>query len=74
MADYHTKRTVQWGNWGITFSDPNPNEMQNYGIVVGSVLFPLSTRGPFEGSKDKWEAACNAWVSERVKPQSFIAA
>jgi hypothetical protein len=74
MAVYHEKRTVQWGHWGITFMDPNPNQSRNYGLIIGSVPFPVSTCGPFEGDKRKWQAMCAAWIADRTMPPGFVPA
>lgn len=72
MAAYHEQRTVEWGHWGITFMDPNPDRTQNFGRIQGQVSFPIGTRGPIDGDKNKYRAMCDAWISNRVIPAGFI--
>lgn len=74
MARYHDGRTVQWGNWGIDFMDPQPSLAANYGVLVGRIQFPVGSRGPFEGDKGKWTAMCAAWVADRSVPAGFVPA
>lgn len=73
MAHYHEQRTVQWGHWGIVFMDPNPHHHQNYGRIIGSLSFPVGTRGPMDYPKAKYRAICEAWVERREKPEGFTA-
>lgn len=69
----YTQRTVEWGHWGITFMDPNPYRHQNYGRIIGSVSFPIGSRGPIDNPKNKYRAMCAAWVELREIPEGFVA-
>lgn len=55
-------RTVEWGHWGITFMEPQPDRAKNYGVVIGFVDFPCGTRGPVDTPRTKWREICAAWV------------
>lgn len=65
---YH-RRTVEWGNWGITFMEVQPDPTKNYGMIVGFVDFPIGTRGPISGLKrDYYREICRAWIEQGVEP------
>lgn len=62
-------RTVEWGHWGITFMERQPDPTKNYGVIVGFVDFPVGTRGPMDGLKrDHYREICRAWVEQGVEP------
>ena len=70
MHLYHTSRTVEWGNWGITLMDTQPDKTKNYGVIVGFVRFPLGTRGPFVSPKmqKRFEEICKNWIEFKILP------
>jgi hypothetical protein len=72
MSKRHEQRTVEWGNWGITLMDPQPDRTKNYGVIAGSVYFPVSTRGPIDADKGKYRAMCEAWIADRAIPDGFF--
>lgn len=72
----HTQRTVQWGHWGITFMDPQPDHTKNYGAIVGTVSFGVGSRGPIDGTlgspmRQKYLDMCAAWIKDRAIPEGF---
>jgi len=74
---YHLGRTVQWGNWGITFMEKQPDERLNFGVIVGSVQFPVGNAGPVDGvygsdRRKSLQAACEEWVKDGTEPRGFI--
>ena len=74
---YHQGRTVEWGHWGITFMERQPDERLNFGVIVGSVEFAVGNRGPVDGTygsdrRQSLQAACDAWVKEGTEPRGFI--
>lgn len=71
MADRYTERTIEWGHWGITFMDPQPDRSRNYGVIAGTVSFPAGPRGPVDGDRAFYRAMCDAWISDRVVPSGF---
>lgn len=72
-AAYHSRRTVEWGNWGITFMEPQPDQTKNFGVIVGRVDFPIGIRGPMDGlRRDYYREICRAWTESGVKPLGLI--
>ena len=78
MQDHprYTQRTVEWGHWGITFMDPQTDRSKNFGEIVGTVFFPVGTRGPCDGTvgslqRHQYRDICAAWVSDRAIPDGF---
>jgi hypothetical protein len=62
-------RSVEWGHWGITFMERQPDRTKNYGVIIGFVDFPIGTRGPMDGLKrDYYREICRAWIEQRVEP------
>jgi hypothetical protein len=66
---YH-QRTVQWGHWGITFMDIQPDTAKNFGKIVGTVHFAVGTRGPIDAGdvRQTYRDMCEAWISSGVEP------
>lgn len=64
----YLRRTVEWGNWGITFLDVQPDHSKNFGIIIGRVGFPIGTRGPVDMPRAKWLALCAAWTERGELP------
>lgn len=75
---YHIGRTVQWGNWGITFSEKQPDERKNFGVIVGQLPFAVGACGPIDGTigseaRSRLQAACDAWVRDGTEPAGMVA-
>lgn len=74
-AARYESRTVQWGHWGITFMDAQPDRSKNYGVIAGNVHFPVGARGPVDsrpGDRQRYQDMCAAWISDRVIPAGFV--
>lgn len=74
---YHLGRTVQWGHWGITFMDRQPDERMNFGLVVGTLPFPVGAAGPVDGTvgsdtRLRLKATCDAWVRDATLPDGLV--
>lgn len=66
---YLDGRTVQWGHWGISFMDRQPDQSKNYGIQVAYLSFPVGTRGPVDmDRKEEYRAMCKQWVDAGTLP------
>lgn len=72
----YTQRTVEWGHWGITFMEPQPDRSKNYGVIVGTVSFGVGTRGPVDAGqyRDLYRLMCSAWVDHGVLPNTIAKA
>lgn len=73
MAIYHEQRTVQWGNWGITFMLPQLDRTRNYGDIVGTLYFPCGNQGPCDGflgspERKRYEDAVKDWIENGNLP------
>lgn len=71
----YSSRTVEWGHWGITFMDVQPDHSKNYGVPAASIGFAASTRGPFVGARRRaeLEGICRAWVESGDLPADAVA-
>lgn len=74
---FHDKRTVEWGHWGLTFMEPQPDASRNYGKIIGTVPFPVGNCGPCDGTvgspqREKYRAMCKAWMERGELPPEFI--
>ena len=70
---YHTQRTVEWGHWGITFMEPQPDKTRNYGLIVARVDFACGTRGPIDGTlgsptRQQYRDMCREWMASGTLP------
>jgi hypothetical protein len=75
MTSRYHDRTVQWGHWGITFMDPQPDRTKNFGVIAGHISFPIGTRGPCDmDSRMIYRQMCTAWIDRREIPKGFISA
>lgn len=75
MSNRYEQRTVEWGHWGITFMNPQPDRSKNFGEIVGQINFPVGTRGPVDLPKrDEYREMCRAWVEEGVSPAGMVPA
>lgn len=75
----YTRRTVEWGHWGITFMDPQADLAKNFGVIVGTVYFGCGTRGPVDGAlgsatRQMYQALCNDWVNHGAAPEGLVRA
>jgi hypothetical protein len=66
-------RTVEWGHWGITFMDKQPDPMMNFGVIVATIPFGVGARGPVDGTagsdlRKAYEAMCHNWVDNGILP------
>lgn len=73
LHHYHLGRTVQWGHWGITFSEAQPDERKNFGVIVAHWPFPVNANGPQDGTRGSpqraaLQQACDAWIADGVLP------
>ena len=68
MTTRYDSRTVEWGNWGITFMDPQPDRTKNFGVVVWFMPFPVGTRGPVDMPRDYYTNICRAWTERGELP------
>jgi hypothetical protein len=72
---YHLGRTVEWGHWGITFMEPQPDLALNYGVITGYVGFGVVNGcGPQDGTlgsplRQSYKAMCKAWVEDGIYPE-----
>lgn len=71
----HTHRTCQWGNWGITFYNPQPDLTLNYGILVASIDFACGPQGPIDGYlgsplRESYKKMCRDWTEHGILPES----
>lgn len=69
---YH-QRTVQWGHWGITFMDVQADKTKNFGEIVGTVAFAVSTRGPIDAGdiRQVYRNMCKAWITDGTIPDKI---
>lgn len=69
---YH-QRTVQWGHWGITFMDIQPDIAKNFGTIVGIVCFAVSTRGPIDAGPVRkiYQDMCSNWINNGILPENI---
>lgn len=77
MQDEHpryTQRTVEWGHWGITFMKPQSDRTLNFGAIVGTLYFPVGTRGPVDQNGIDYKSICKAWVNQGVLPEGLVQA
>jgi hypothetical protein len=73
IEPYHQRRSVQWGHWGITFMDQQPDLTKNFGVIVGTLHFGVGSRGPVDGTvgspvRVAYQDCCNAWVKDGLLP------
>jgi hypothetical protein len=69
----YTQRTVEWGHWGITFMEPQPDRSKNFGVIAGQVGFGVGACGPVDGClgsllRRSYQDMCEAWISRGVLP------
>ena len=66
----YTQRTVEWGHWGITFLDVQPDRTKNYGVIVASLGFAVGSRGPIDAGpvRAEYKRICEAWCSDGSLP------
>ena len=75
MTNRYTNRTVEWGHWGITFMNPQPDQTKNYGVIIGSIYFPVGTRGPMDnrpGDKERYRAMIADWVNHGIAHTNLV--
>lgn len=78
MTDRHDTRTVQWGHWAITFMAPQPDRTKNFGVIVGSVPFPVANGcGPQDGlagssTRTGYQEMCQRWIEHGEVPAGFV--
>ena len=77
MQHYHTGRTVEWGNWGIAFMEPQPDTNKNFGVIIGTVYFGVGTRGPVDGTRgsptrQRYQAMCDGWMQHGIRPEGLV--
>ena len=61
----YTQRTVEWGHWGITFMEPQPDATKNFGVIVGQAVFPVGSRGPLDarpGDREAYHEMIRVWL------------
>lgn len=75
MGDRYTSRTVEWGNWGITFMEPQPDRTKNHGLIVGTLYFPVGSRGPIDSDPrgPDYRAICRNWTELGILPAGLVA-
>ena len=65
-------RTVQWGHWGITFSEHTLDEYARASyapaVIHGTLAFPVGARGPVDSDRARYQAAIDAWKNDGVLP------
>lgn len=72
MSRYEN-RTVEWGHWGITFMEVQPDQTKNYGAIIGHVSFPVGTRGPCDlPRRAEYKEMCRAWVEDGARPAELF--
>ena len=72
-------RTVEWGHWGLTFMERQPDLLKNFGVIVGQLPFPVGARGPISGTfgsaqRQEFLAACDVWIERGETPAGFVPA
>ena len=69
---YH-QRTVEWGHWGITFMDIQQDKTKNFGEIIGTVCFAVSTRGPIDAGdvRQKYRDMCSQWINDGILPANI---
>ena len=77
MLNRYSERTVEWGHWGITFMDQQPDPSKNYGVIVGHLPFGVGNAGPCDGTlgsptRERYKAICRAWCESRQIPEGFV--
>lgn len=70
-------RTTEWGNWGITFMNPQPDRTKNFGVIVGQLNFAVGNQGPIDGTigspiRQKYENICKAWIDQGELPAGVL--
>ena len=75
--DRYTQRTAEWGNWGITFLDVQPDRSKKYGLIIGTLYFPIGTRGPcdgFIGSSERmsYQDVVRNWMDDGTLPAGLV--
>jgi hypothetical protein len=65
-------RTVEWGHWGITLMERQPDPLKNFGVIVGTIPFAVGARGPIDGTigselRRNLQARCDAWVKDGLR-------
>lgn len=71
--DRYTQRTVQWGHWGITFMNTQPDRTKNFGAIVGNIYFPVGVCGPADlPRKNEYLEMCRAWVEDGKEPDGLV--
>ena len=69
----YRQRTVEWGHWGITFMDIQNDLTKNYGNIIGTVFFPIGTRGPCDlNNRNKYNTMIDQWVNHGIVPEGLI--
>jgi len=75
MMDHprYYQRTVEWGHWGITFMDIQPDKTKNFGNIIGTVSFAVGTRGPIDAGniRQTYRNMCEAWIKDGIKPANL---
>lgn len=72
----YSQRTVEWGHWGITFMDVQPDSSKNFGMIVGHLPFGVGACGPCDGTlgsplRAHYVAICEEWVKRGVLPNGL---
>ena len=77
MIDHprYSRRTVEWGHWGITFMDVQPDTTKNFGTIISHLSFGVSNCGPVDGTigsatRNHYLAICAAWVERGELPKA----
>lgn len=69
----YTQRTVEWGNWGITFMAPQPDRAKNFGVIVAFLAFPVGMRGPCDlEQRQELKGRCMLWEQCGTLPPDAV--
>ena len=69
----YVQRTVEWGHWGITFMDIQPDRTKNFGNIIGTIHFAVSTRGPIDAGevRQSYLNMCSDWINNGILPNNI---
>lgn len=74
MGTRYDSRTVEWGHWGITFMDVQPDRTKNFGTIIGTLSFGVGNAGPVDGpvgspTRLAYLQACKDWTERGILPE-----
>ena len=72
---YHFGRTASWGHWAIDFMEQQHDLTCNFGVLAGTVYFPVGNCGPCDlPRREAYKKMIADWMAGGALPVEAIPA